>query len=73
MNYLRWFGHVGSPQLQVRRIDCLDVTNVSRGRRIPKKTCVETARNDLKKSNLTDMIALDGADWTYKIYVVDSS
>lgn len=49
-NHLRWFGHVWRRLINatVRRIYCLKVTGISRGRGRFKKTWLETVRNDPK-------------------------
>lgn len=54
----------GRPYMQLReKIECSNVTRTSRRRKRPKKTWIETIRNDLKALNLTGKIALNRAEW----------
>lgn len=57
----------------VRRIDSLDVKEISKGRGRPKKAWIETVVIDLNTFNLTGKIALDWTARKCKIRIADLS
>lgn len=57
----------------MRRIDCLVVIDTLRKRGRPRKTLVETIRNDLKTLSLTVEIALDQIEGKHEIHVANPS
>ena len=53
-NRLKWFGHVERRLVDVvvRRVDQMEEGQVKRGRGRPRKTIIETIRNDLEVNEL---------------------
>ena len=68
---LRWFRHVQRrpTEAPVRSEILSHDSNVKRGRRRPKLTCVETIKGVLKGWNIPKELALDRSAWKTVIHV----
>jgi hypothetical protein len=70
---LRWFGHVERRPIDyvVRRVDQMKGSQITRGRRRPRKTIRETIKEDLEIDELDRNMVYDRAFWCCLIHVAD--
>jgi Reverse transcriptase (RNA-dependent DNA polymerase) len=72
-NRLRWFGHVQRRPLEapVRRVECMSLSPVRRGRGRPKRTLGALIKQDLRLNNISETLVSDRALWRRVIHVAD--
>ena len=72
-NCLRWFGHMRRRHIDapVRRVERINLGQVKRAQRRPKKTWMEVIRQDIEAKCLSEGILLDMNEWRKLIHVPD--